>query len=65
MMNIQEYKDRVIDHFRRKVALNNVSEGDWKFLSEIFLHAAENGTEGMEEFDKRILTSTEFQELFM
>jgi len=62
-MTNTEYKNRVINHFKQKVALNDPSDNDWQLLSELFFAASESGE--IEEFDKRILTSTEFEDLYL
>lgn len=74
-MNIQEYKDRVIAQFKgiqipTKGILQNpdsqpkATEEDWKLLGRLFLNASENGEDGMENFDKRILSTQEFKKLY-
>ena len=70
MMNNTEYKKRVIDHFRQKVALSivplsiphNVSEDDYKLLGQIFLNVSLDGN--LVAFDKRILTKQEFVDFY-
>lgn len=77
MLSGTEYKRRVIDHFKAKeldpidgrspTFLISATQEEWELLGRIFLYASEAGTkcmECMEEFDKRILTSTEFNELY-
>jgi hypothetical protein len=58
-LNIQEYKDRVINHFK-----TNPSEQDWKLLGVLFLNASENEYDDLNDFDKQILTKTEYQNLY-
>lgn len=59
-LNIQEYKDKVIQRFRS----NKATEGNWELLGKLFLNASENGDEGLEDFDACILSSQEFKELY-
>lgn len=59
-MDIKQYKERVCKLFIESEA----TEQDWEILGKLFLAAAENGDEGMEEFDKRLLTKQEFKDLY-
>ncbi len=66
-MDIKEYKERVIDHFRagtERLPCAKATKEDWQLLGLLFLNASENGEENLEEFDKRILSEQEFKELY-
>ncbi len=63
MMNITEYKQRVMNHFQKVFTdISKVTQEDWELLTELFSEASEDGD--IEEFDKRILTEQEFKELY-
>lgn len=63
MITDTEYKKRVIDFFKRGVALTEPNDADWDLLGHLFLEASQDRYQGgMEIFDKRILTSTELAE---
>ena len=59
-MDIKQYKERVCNFFKESKA----TEQDWEVLGKLFLAASENGDEGMEDFDRKLLTKQEFNELY-
>ena len=63
-MNIEEYKARVMNHFKAFTDISNATQEDWELLGRLFLNASENGEDSMEDFDKRILSTQEFKKLY-
>ncbi len=61
-MGIEEYKQRVMNHFKAFTDISKTIQEDWELLAGLFSEASENGE--MEDFDKRLLSEQEFKELY-
>ncbi len=67
-MDIKQYKDRVIKHFKACTCgcgdQPEATDEDWELLGQLFLNASENGDDDLNEFDKKILTKKEYKQLY-
>jgi len=63
-MDIKQYQERVKAHFQAGTDISEATEEDWQLLGNLFLNASEDGVDGLDEFDQRILTSDEYKKLY-
>jgi hypothetical protein len=60
-MNDEEYKQKIINHFKSGTALMN----EWDVLAEICLQASDDfSPEISDQIDKAILSEQEYQKLY-